>query len=151
MEKETLRSFILFGVLLLFVSLQIITASFFGVVPNFVLVAVILAALFLRDLWHTILLLSIATFFLKFSPAAGFVIAAFFAIGIGLIFLERILPWHAVINAFVLTVSATMLLYLLVDRMAIPSLMFMQELGYNVVLTYVGYYALLPMRAFHYR
>lgn len=151
MEKETLRFYIL-GLMLLFASLlQFFDSTIFGVVPDFVLIVVVLAALFLRDLWQVLFLLSVATFLLKFSPGAGQDILAFFFVGLALVIGERKLPWHLLVNGIFLTICATTALYAFVDRMTIPSLMFAMELGYNVIALYVFYYALVSFRLFRHR
>ena len=151
MEKETLRFYIL-GSMLLFASLlQFFDIAIFGVIPDFVLVIVVLAALLLRDLWHVLLLLSVATFLLKFSPGVERDIIAFFFVGVALVLGEKKLPWHILVNGIFLTICATTALYVFVDRMAIPSLMFAMELGYNVVITYALYYALTSFRLFRHR
>lgn len=151
MHKETLRFYIL-GALLLFAGLlQFSGVALFGVVPNFVLVVIVMAALFLRDLWCALFLLSTAAFFLKFSPGVEREIVAFFFVGLALIIGERKLPWHMLVNGIFLTMFGTTALYLLVDRMAIPSLMFAMELGYNVILTYALYHGLAASRLFRHR
>ena len=61
--------------------LQFSDIAIFGVVPNFVLVVIVVAALLLRDLWYLLFLLSVAAFFLKFSPSAELEIVTFFLIG----------------------------------------------------------------------
>jgi len=109
--------------------LQFSDIAIFGVVPNFVLVVIVVAALLLRDLWYLLFLLSVAAFFLKFSPSAELEIVTFFLIG----------------------ACATTALYAFVDRVAISSLMFALELGYNMVLTYALYHGLMAFRLFRHR
>src|SRR3989339_620670 len=146
MNKETLRFFMLGAALFVAGLLQFSDIAIFGVVPNFVLVVIVVAALLLRDLWYLLFLLSVAAFFLKFSPSAELEIVTFFLIGAALIIGERKLPWHTLVNGMFLTACATTALYAFVDRVAISSLMFALELGYNMVLTYALYHGLMAFR-----
>lgn len=151
MHKETLRFFI-FGITLLFAGLlQFSDVAIFGVVPNFVLVVIVMATLFLRDFWHIFFLLAVASFFLKFSPVVEREIIVFFLIGSVLIISERRLPWHALVNGIFLTMCATTMLYAFVDRASILSLMFGLELGYNSILFYALYHGFVSFRLFRHR
>lgn len=148
MEKATVRLIIL-GVMLFFASLvQFLEISLFGVVPNAALVVIILAALFLRDIWHELFLIACASFLLKFSPIANREILVFFTVGLLAIVVVRKLPWHIFVNGIFLIASATLAMYALIDPASILSLMFVKELGYNILLTYVLYHGLMLMRPF---
>jgi len=151
MNKETLRFSILGAALFVAGLLQFSGIAILEVAPNFVLVVIVMASLLLRDFWHILFLLSIAAFSLKFSPSAERDIVSFFLIGLALVVGERKLPWHTLVNGIFLMLCATTALYLFVDRMAIVSLMFALELGYNVILTYALYHGLTSFRLFRHR
>lgn len=151
MEKSTLR-FLILGLLLTLASVvQSFDGTVFGVAPNLVLIVIVVSTLFLQDIGHKLFLVALASFFLKFSPVANFDIAAFFFVGLALIFIERLLPWHALVNGIFLMLCATSMLYLLIDRASIVSLMFPMELGYNILLIYVLSYGLAVSRLFRHR
>ena len=151
MDKEALRFFI-FGAALFVAGLpQFSNVAIFGVVPNFILVVIVMTALLLRDFWYSLFLLAVASFLLKFSPGAEREIVTFFLIGLVLVIGERKLPWHTLVNGIFLTACATTALYVFVDHMAVPSLMFALELGYNMALTYALYHGLMAYRLFRHR
>lgn len=151
MKQETVQ-FSILGIMLFFaVLLQVSGITLFDIAPNFVMVVVVMAALFLREFWHAFFLLSVASFLLKFSPGVEWEIIIFFFAGLAIIAGERKLPWHTLVNGIFLTTCATMILYIFVDRAAVSSLMFAIELGYNVLLTYLLYHGLSLFRAFQYR
>lgn len=147
MQKETIRLAILGGILVVASVIQFLGASF-GVIPNFVLATIVIAALFLGDIWHELLLLAVALFLLKFSPAVDRELVAFFATGLLIIGAARRLPWHRFINGIWLTVCAITVLYALVDPTLIFSFIFAQELVYTVLVMSVLYYGLMTMRLF---
>jgi hypothetical protein len=148
MEKTTVR-FIILGAMLFFASIaQCLDVTVFGVAPNAVLVMFALAVLFLRDGWHELFLLSCTSFLLKFSPVANREIVAFFIVGLLMIAVVRKLPWHLFVNGMFLIIGATAAMYALIDPASINSLMFAQELGYNIILMYVLYYGLMLVRPF---
>lgn len=148
MEKETLR-FIILSIILFGASvMQFLGITLFGVVPNFVLAVIIVSALFLGDVWHELLLLSVASFLLKFSPTIEREIVAFFVVGLLISVGARRLPWHLFINGIFIAASATILLYALIDPRSIVSLMFVQELMYTVVLVFIAYHGLTSLRLF---
>lgn len=148
MEKATVRLIIL-GVMLFFASLiQFLDVSLFGVVPNTTLVVIVLAALFLRDIWHELFLIACASFLLKFSPSANREILVFFTVGLLTLVIVRRLPWHLFVNGIFLVVGATFAMYAFIDPSSILSLMFVKELGYNILLTYLLYHGLMLLRPF---
>lgn len=148
MERSTFR-FIILGALLCIASiLQFLGVSIWGVMPNFVLAVIVVAALFLTDIWHELFLISLASFLLKFSPIIEREILAFFAVSLLIVISERRLPWHAFINGIFLTVCSTVLLYALIDARSIGSLIFAQELVYTLLSVSVLYYGLTSLRLF---
>lgn len=148
MEKATIR-LIIFSVLLFIASLvQFLDVSFLGVAPNAVLVILVLAVLFLRDIWYELFLLACASFLLKFSPIADHEILVFFIVGLLMISMVRKLPWHIFVNGIFLIASATLAMYTFIDPSSILSLMFVKELSYNGILMYVLYYGIELMPPF---
>lgn len=148
MEKATIR-FIILGTILFIASLmQFLGIALFDVVPNFVLATIVIASLFLNDIWHELFMVSAASFLLKFSPAIEREIIAFFAVGLLVIVAVRRLPWHRFINGIFLAICSTVLLYTLIDPRAVISLMFIQELVYTIVLVSAAYYGLTSLRLF---
>ena len=151
MQKETIRFFI-FGGLILFASiLQSLGVAILGVTPNFVLTALVMVAVLLDDIWYSLFLVALSAWLLKFSPAAGQDLLLFSLVGAIVVGIERKLPWHGFVNALFLTVSATTILYALIDRTTINSILFVLELGYNILLTVVLYYGLVSFRLFRHR
>lgn len=148
MKKETVRFTILCGLLLLAGLVQFLNMTLFGVMPDAALVVLVLSALFVRDIWHELLLVSCASFLFKFSPVANREIFIFFAIGLVMIVIARKLPWHLFVNGIFLILSATMAMYVLIDPQLISSLIFAKELGYNIILMCIFYYGLIMMGPF---
>jgi hypothetical protein len=148
MEKATLR-LIIFSALLFVASLvQFLDVTLFGIAPNAVLVVLVVAALYLRDIWHELFLVACASFLLKFSPVADHEILAFFVVGLLMTAIVRKLPWHIFVNGIFLITGATLAMYALIDPSSIPSLMFVKELSYNIILMYVLYHGIALMRPF---
>lgn len=147
--EQTTRRFILF-ILVLFGAgiLQFLGVGAWGAIPNFILVAIAAAALFLRDIWHELFLVALAAFLLKSSPHVERDIFAFLVVGLFAIVVQRRLPWHMFINDMFLVVTSTALLYAFIEPTAINSLMFVRELGYNIFVASVLYYGLSSIRLF---
>ncbi|AKM78347.1 MAG: hypothetical protein UY31_C0046G0002 [Candidatus Wolfebacteria bacterium GW2011_GWE1_48_7] len=148
MRKETLRFIVFIAILFIASTLQFLSVSIFGIIPNFVLATIVAATLFLGDVWHELFLISVALFLLKFSPVIEREMLALFAVMLLVIVLERRLPWHMFINGIFLTVFSVASLYILIDVRSITSLMFAQELVYTLVLVSVIYYGLTSLRLF---
>ena len=128
--------------------MQILGIGAWGAIPNYVLVIIVLASLFVRDIWHELFVLALAVFLLKFSPSVGRDILAFFVVGLAIIVAQRYLPWHAFINCIFLAITATALLYAFIAPTAMASLIFGFEMVYNIALTVALYHGLSLLRMF---
>lgn len=148
MEKTTQRFTAFIGLLIVASGMQFLGIGALGAVPNYALVIIVLAALFVRDIWHELFLLALAVFLLKFSPDGGRDILAFFVVGAAIIVAQRYLPWHTFINGIFLITMATVALYALIAPAAILSLIFGLELVYNIALAVALYHGLSLLRLF---
>ncbi|MEE8131541.1 MAG: hypothetical protein V3T98_00620 [Candidatus Paceibacterota bacterium] len=140
-----IRLFIFILLVSLLVFLQVLDFSIFGVKPNLAMVAIIVAAFFVADIWEGFLLVAIAALILKFSPGFSGEILIFSLITAVAIIVKKYLPWRSIINILFLIITATLLFYVFSAPGLIVSTIFLKEIIYNII---VGFFIFAALNYF---
>lgn len=115
-------------------SVQFLDISFFGVKPNFAIIAISLIAVIAGSFLNKLFCIALSAMILKFSPDFNVEIAVFFMMGILIVVVAKYLPWNRLVNNLFLIFIYTIGLYLFLMPLKIISAVFFQEMIYNLIL-----------------
>lgn len=107
--------------------------SVFNVKPNLALSALIAVSFFVENIWQGFLLIALSALILKFSPGFEKGIFVLSLIGCGAVLVKRYHPWRYFFGNLILIVLATCVFYLVLAPNLINSILFLQELIFNVL------------------
>lgn len=128
---------ILFFTVVCLTFLQTINFAIFSVKPNLALVAIIIVAFFIANIWEVFLLVILSALILKFSPGFSGEILIFSLITFTAIVIRKYLPWHLIINILFLIIVATVFFYIFSAPGLIISIIFLKELVYNIIIGFL--------------
>jgi hypothetical protein len=114
-------------------SVQSLGFSLFGVKPSLALVGVIAVSFFAGGILEIFLFSALAALILKFAPALGTELSAFFAVSLLAGILGKYFPWRRAINNLAAVFLSVLLFYFLIGIELIASPFFWKELFLNLV------------------
>lgn len=126
----------------IFAFLQFMAPALLGAKPNFALIFFASIAVFVPEIWEGIFLVTLHSFFLKFSPHADKEILALLAIGIAIFLIRKFLNLSPFLRFLAIILLATIAFYAVLFASSIISLVFLMEVLYNVIIGSVIFFVL---------
>ncbi len=119
----------------IFSFVQFFNLSIFGVKPNFAIAIIAAVSFFVSDVWEGVFLVFLSAFILKFSPYLDREILIFSIAGILAAVFSKYLPWRHLVSNIAVTLLYTLIFYLFLFPAGIISLVFLQEVFYNILIS----------------